>query len=146
MLPCPRFLNAIAQKRTVQSPIAVLFMPMTLTLVCGVHPDGVETDKCLDFRLDPNTEIKEQWSPFGYSWYGDELIIDRPSRYSQSEQTEILDTHPFFTLCLPKMQTPILIKIMFQFTLIVLNAILLMKMKARLAKPSRRHHFIISCG
>ncbi len=72
-------------------------------LVCAVHPDGVETNKCLDFRLDPNAEIKKQWSPQGYSWYGDELIPDRPrcgqalSRYSQSEQLEILDNHPFFT-------------------------------------------------
>ncbi|MDJ0569479.1 MAG: hypothetical protein QNJ53_10575 [Pleurocapsa sp. MO_192.B19] len=41
----------------------------------------------------------------GYSWYGDELIPDRSSRYSQSEQIHILDNHPFFTLCLSSMQT-----------------------------------------
>lgn len=37
-------------------------------LVCAVHPDGVETAKCLDFRLDPNAHIEEQWSSQGYSW------------------------------------------------------------------------------
>ncbi len=37
-------------------------------LICAVHPDGVETDKCLDFRPDPNAHIEEKWSPQGYSW------------------------------------------------------------------------------
>ena len=71
-------------------------------IVCAVHPEGVETDKCLDFRPDPNAQIEEQWSPKGYSWYGDELISDRPSRYSQSEQNQILDNHPFFTGICPQ--------------------------------------------
>lgn len=34
-------------------------------LVCAVHPSGVETDKCLDFRPDSNVKIQEQWSPEG---------------------------------------------------------------------------------
>ena len=46
-------------------------------LVCAVHPEGVDTDSCLDFRPDPNAEIEEQWSPEGYSWYSDELIANR---------------------------------------------------------------------
>jgi hypothetical protein len=71
-------------------------------LICAVHPDGVETDKCLDFRSDPNIEEQQQWSPEGYSWYGDELIANRPSRYSQSEQMEILNNHPFFTGVCPQ--------------------------------------------
>ena len=71
-------------------------------LVCAVHPSGVETDKCLDFRPDPNIKTEELWSPQGYSWYGDELISDRSSRYSQSEQTQILDNHPFFTGVCPR--------------------------------------------
>ena len=71
-------------------------------LICAVHPEGVDTDKCLDFRLDPNTKIEEQWSPQDYSWYGDELIANRPSRYSQSEQLEILNNHPFFTGVCPQ--------------------------------------------
>ena len=74
-------------------------------LVCAVHPSGVETDKCLDFRPHPNAEVQKQWSPQGYSWYGGELISNRTSRYSQSEQTKILDNHPFFTLCLSSLQT-----------------------------------------
>ena len=71
-------------------------------LVCAVHPDGVETNKCLDFRLDPNVKTEEQWSPQGYSWYGDELIADRQSRHSREEQLEILDNHPFFTGVCPQ--------------------------------------------
>ena len=71
-------------------------------LVCAVHPFGVEADKCMDFRLDPNAQIEEHWSPQGYSWYGDELITNRPSRYSQSEQLEILNNHPFFTDVCPQ--------------------------------------------
>ena len=71
-------------------------------LVCAVHPDGVNSDRCLDFRLDPNIKEDKQWSPFGYSWYGDELISNRPSRYTQEEQLEILDTHPIFTGVCPQ--------------------------------------------
>ena len=66
-------------------------------LVCGVHPFGVKTDSCIDFRLDPNFQEEEQWSPEGYSWYGDELIPNRTSKHTSEEQLEILDNHPFFT-------------------------------------------------
>ncbi len=72
-------------------------------VVCTVHPDGVDGVRCIDFRLDPNAEIEEQWSPEGYSYYDGELVRDR-SRYTRSEQFEILNTHPFFTLCLSSMQ------------------------------------------
>jgi hypothetical protein len=61
-----------------------------------------EAHRCLDFRPDPNTEPEEQWAPKGYSWYNDELIPNRPSRYTQAEQLEILDTHPFFTGVCPR--------------------------------------------
>ena len=71
-------------------------------LVCAVHPNGVETDKCLDFRPDSNIKVQEHWSPEGYSWYGDELISDRPSCYTQAEQIQILDNHPFFTGVCPR--------------------------------------------
>ena len=78
-------------------------------LVCAVHPNGIDGDceasrrhRCIDFRPDPNAKIEEQWSPQGYSWYGDELISDRPSRHSQAEQIEILDNHPFFTGVCPQ--------------------------------------------
>lgn len=50
----------------------------------------------------PNAEIEKQWSPEGYSWYGDELIADRPSRYTLEEQSQILDNHPFFTGVCPQ--------------------------------------------
>ena len=74
-----------------------LFYSPSPYLVCGVHPEGVEGDSCIDFRPDPKKEPEEKWSPQGYSWYGDELIANRPSRYSQTEHLEILDTHPLFT-------------------------------------------------
>jgi hypothetical protein len=68
--------------------------------VCAVHPEGVDTEKCPDFRPDPETAIesdRELWSPVGYSWYGDELIPNRLCRYTREEQEKILDNHPFFT-------------------------------------------------
>jgi hypothetical protein len=70
-------------------------------LICAVHPEGVDTETCLDFRPDPNIEPDEQWSPFGYSWYDGELVRDR-SRYTCEEQIEILDNHPFFTGVCPQ--------------------------------------------
>ncbi|MGK7897398.1 MAG: hypothetical protein AB4372_28205 [Xenococcus sp. (in: cyanobacteria)] len=66
-------------------------------LICAVHPNGVESDNCLDFRLDPNFQKEEQWAPEGYCWYGGELIPNKPSRYTAEEQLFILDNHPFFT-------------------------------------------------
>ena len=66
-------------------------------IICTVHPKGVDTDYCIDFRPDPNIKEEEQWSRGGYSWYGDELIPNRTSKYTSDEQLEILDTHPFFT-------------------------------------------------
>ena len=47
---------------------------------------GVDTDECIDFRPDPNAEIEEQWSLLGYTFYGDELVPNRPSRYTPEEQ------------------------------------------------------------
>jgi hypothetical protein len=56
----------------------------------------------MDFRPDrpdPNAEIEEQWTPTGYSYYDGHLVRNQ-SRYTRSEQWEILNTHPFFTgLC-----------------------------------------------
>jgi len=67
-------------------------------IVCAVHPNGVETDKCLDFRREPNAKTEEQWSPQGYSWFAGELIPNRPSRYTVNEQIEILDKIYLFTM------------------------------------------------
>lgn len=66
-------------------------------LICAVHPEGVNTDSCLDFRCDPNIQEEEQWCPEGYTWYDGQLIPIKPSRYTQGEQLDILDNHPFFT-------------------------------------------------
>ena len=52
-------------------------------LVCGVHPSGIEGDRCLDFRPKPNAEEEELWGPEGYSWYGGELIPNRRSPLTQ---------------------------------------------------------------
>jgi hypothetical protein len=67
--------------------------------VCAIHPEGVDTERCPDFRPDPESvsEEKELWSPTGYSWYGDTLIPNRLCRYTREEQQKILDTHPLFT-------------------------------------------------
>jgi len=37
-------------------------------IVCAVHRNGVESEKCMDFRQDSNAKIEEQCSPQGYSW------------------------------------------------------------------------------
>lgn len=49
-------------------------------LVCGVHPEGVKTNSCIDFRPDPNAQIEEQWSPEGYSYYDGHLVRDLAQR------------------------------------------------------------------
>ncbi len=71
-------------------------------LICAVHPNGVDTDRCLDFRPDLNAAEEELWSPQGYSFYDGQLIPNKPSRYTKEEQLEILDTHPFFTGVCPQ--------------------------------------------
>ena len=70
-------------------------------IVCAVHPEGVDTEKCLDFRLNPEVEELEPWSPEGYSFY-DGVLVKNPSRYTQEEQLEMLETHPYFTGFCPK--------------------------------------------
>ena len=79
-----------------------LFYSHNPYIICGVHPDGIDSNRCLDFRPDPNAEIEEQWSLLGYTFYGDELVPLRPSRYTSEEQLEILDNHPFFTGVCPE--------------------------------------------
>jgi len=79
-----------------------LFYSHSEYLVCQVHPKGVDSDRCLDFRPDSNAKEEELWSPEDYSWYGNELIANRPSRYTPEQQLGILDTHPFFTGVCPQ--------------------------------------------
>lgn len=45
-------------------------------LVCAVHPEGVNSDSCLDFRLDPNAEA-QLWEPEGARYIDEELVIER---------------------------------------------------------------------
>lgn len=66
-------------------------------LVCLVHPDGVDSDSCLDFREDPNAEPAELWEPEGASYYNGELIVQPRQRWTPEEQLELIDWHPMFT-------------------------------------------------
>jgi hypothetical protein len=76
--------------------------------VCTIHPTGVDSDSCLDFREDPNAEPEQLWEPEGASYVDEELVIERsyyngeeivpPKRLLTPEQQwKILDTHPLFT-------------------------------------------------
>ncbi len=60
-------------------------------IVCVVHPDGVEGENCLDFRLDPNAEAEELWQPEGASYYNSELILQPQQRWTQQQKLELLD-------------------------------------------------------
>ena len=93
------------------------FYAHSLYMVCGVHPCGVESDHCVDFRLatraiaasdDPLSWYGEQWHPEGASYYGGELILDLAGVRSQGEQLELLDTHPLFTGRCPRCEMPLL--------------------------------------
>ena len=56
-------------------------------LVCAVHPSGVDTSSCPDFKEDPKkTEDIEQWAPQGYCYYAGELIPNRPPRLTREQQ------------------------------------------------------------
>lgn len=66
-------------------------------LVCAIHPSGPSTPECLDFAPVPSLQAQELWEPEGASYYGGELILNRPSRWTPDEQLELLDTHPLFT-------------------------------------------------
>ena len=48
-------------------------------LICAVHPTGPNTNTCIDFRENPNAEAEELWEPEGATYYGDELILQRPA-------------------------------------------------------------------
>ncbi|VEP17130.1 conserved hypothetical protein [Hyella patelloides LEGE 07179] len=32
--------------------------------VCGIHPEGVNDNYCIDYIRDPDIKEEEQWSPF----------------------------------------------------------------------------------
>lgn len=82
-------------------------------MVCGVHPSGVEGDRCSDFKL-AITGIDEQlawygdgWQPDGASYYGNELILDPVQRLTLEQRLGLLDTHPLFTGRCPRCERPI---------------------------------------
>jgi hypothetical protein len=78
------------------------------------HPTGPNTDTCPDFQENPNAEPEELWEPEGASYYGGELILQRPAAVDTLEQQlELLDTHPLFTgrcpqceMTYPQYETP----------------------------------------
>jgi len=47
--------------------------------MCAVHPTGPNTDSCPDFQENPDAEPEELWEPEGASYYGGELILQRPA-------------------------------------------------------------------
>lgn len=83
-------------------------------LVCAAHPDGPNSDTCLDFEPDPTLKgmrytnflgLQQQqrlepeaglWEPEGASYYNGELILQPQQRWTREEQLELLDTHPLF--------------------------------------------------
>ena len=73
-------------------------------LVCAVHPYGVHSNDCIDYRRreDLIEEDEEQWCPTGYYWYDGELIPIEPQRLTNDERLQILDTHPLFTGVCPE--------------------------------------------
>lgn len=65
-------------------------------LVCVVHPSGVDSDSCLDFRQDSYVEIEEPVEE-GASYYNGQLILQPQQHLTTEEKLELLDTHPMFT-------------------------------------------------
>lgn len=93
-------------------------------IVCAIHPAGVQSDSCLDFRPAPEVEGKhyrdflgvqsrredepysnphdldadgELWEPEGASYYNGELVLQPQQKWTREEQMELLDWHPLFT-------------------------------------------------
>ncbi|MBD1838900.1 hypothetical protein NDI44_26950 [Trichocoleus sp. DQ-A3] len=75
-------------------------------LVCAIHPSGVESDRCLDFRENPNAEPEELWQPEGATYYNGELMKQPKQRWTLKEQLELLDCHPMFTGRCPQCKMP----------------------------------------
>jgi Family of unknown function (DUF6464) len=46
-------------------------------LICAVHPDGVDGDRCVDYAPGPDQEL---WSPIGFMFIDDQLLM-KPVRY-----------------------------------------------------------------
>ncbi len=74
-----------------------LFNARSPYTVCAVHPYGVDSLSCLDFREDPNAESEELWEPQGANYYNGELILQPKRQLTPEQQWQILETHPLFT-------------------------------------------------
>lgn len=92
------------------------FYAHSLYMVCGVHPNGVEGDRCADFRPvtraitipdDPLAWYSDEWQPQGASYYGDELVLDPVQRLNLEQRLELLDVHPLFTCRCPNCERPV---------------------------------------
>ncbi len=106
-----------------------LFYSHNPNIICSLHPDGVYTNYCMDFREDPNKKeiVEEVWSPEGYTfdrngdlqpvtnndddkhpdgytfgYYDGELFVTKPSPYTKEELLQLIDYHPIFTGVCPQ--------------------------------------------
>ncbi len=59
--------------------VSCLLLARNPHLVCAVYPPGLTSDTCPDFQENPNAEPEELWEPEGASYYGGELILQRPA-------------------------------------------------------------------
>ena len=93
------------------------FYAHSCDFVCAVHPFGIDSDACLDFRPDPNVDADELWEPEGARFINGELVIEREPFYydcsapvsnylTPEEKLELLDTHPLFTGRCPRCEMP----------------------------------------
>jgi hypothetical protein len=88
-----------------------------------VHPLGVQSDRCPDFRedaavADQHREFmalewvadggKGLWEPDGASYYGDELVSNTEQRWNREQKLALLDWHPMFTGRCPHCEVPLL--------------------------------------
>lgn len=88
------------------------FNPGSPYLCCGVHPQGMQSDRCPDFRADATAAYQHreflslawvtdsdqvQWEPEGASYYGNELVITTEQRWTRERKLALLDWHPLFT-------------------------------------------------
>ncbi|MEP0913844.1 hypothetical protein NDI45_23305 [Leptolyngbya sp. GB1-A1] len=94
-------------------------------LRCTLHPLGVESEECRDFRataprsrqrriapqgeqlcITQASKAEEQWQPEGAAYYNGELVL-QPRQRLLTDQLDLLDTHPLFTGRCPNCEMPI---------------------------------------
>jgi hypothetical protein len=92
-------------------------------LCCSVHPTGMQSDRCPDFREDAaaahqhreflslawvTASEQGQWEPEGASYYGNELVINTEQRWNREQKLALLDWHPLFTGRCPSCEVTLL--------------------------------------